>query len=177
MEWLIVVAAGVGVTTVGAFVLLFRTALRPDRFEGLTPEWLNGFSVARYKPMERLLSEEDFEFLASQKGYTPRIARRLRSERRRIFREYLHCLKRDFGRLEAGIRLFMVHATEDRPELAKALLRCRLSFTFGVFAAECRVALHTIGIGTVDIRQLIGSVDGMRAYLGELAVARQAASL
>jgi len=173
---MIVGAVGLGLSTVVAFVLLLRTLLRQDRFEDLTPEWLSEFSVARYKPMERLLCEEDFEFLASQRGYVPGIARKLRAERRKIFREYLRCLRRDFARLEAGIRLFMVHATEDKPELAKALFRRRVAFTRGILAAECRLVLHTFGVGTVDVRGLTGSLEGMRTYLGELAVARQAAS-
>ncbi len=177
MNWLIAIGAGAGIFTTVAFVLLFRAVLRRDRFDGLTPDWLSNFSVARYKPMERLLCEDDFRFLAAQKGFEPKIARRLRAERRKIFREYLRCLSRDFGRLEAAVRLFMVHAMEDRPELAKALLRQRLAFTYGIIAAECRLVMHTFGIGTVDIRNLVGSLDMMRIQAGQLAVARQATSL
>ena len=177
MNWMIAVGVVVGLCTAVAFVLLFRAVLRRDRYDGLTPEWLSNFSVARYKPMERLLSEDDFRFLAAQKGFEPKIARKLRAERRKIFREYLRCLRRDFGRLEAAVRLFMVHATEDRPELAKALLRQRMAFTYGILAAECRLVMHTFGIGTVDIRKLVGSLDVMRAQVGQLAEARQATSL
>jgi len=177
VNWMIAVGVGVGLCSAVAFALLFRAVLRRDRFDDLTPEWLSNFSVARYKPMERLLSEDDFKFLGAQRGFEPKIARRLRSERRKIFREYLRCLRRDFGRLEAAVRLFMVNAREDRPEMAKALLRQRLAFTYGVFAAECRLVMHTFGIGTVDIRELVGSLDVMRSQLGQVAVARQATSL
>jgi hypothetical protein len=124
--------------------------------------------------MERLLSEEDYQFLAAQKGYDPRIVRRLRCERRKIFREYLHCLRRDFGRLEAAARVLMVNSSVDRPDLAKALLRQRLFFTYGVLAAECRLMLHGLGLGTVDTGRLVGSLDAMRAQLGQLTAVRHA---
>ncbi len=166
----------IGGCAAGAFILLFWSLTRRDRFSDLNPEWLSTFSIGKYRPMARLLAEEDFEFLASQKGYEPRIARVLRSERRKIFREYLRCLWQDFGRLEAAVRLLIVNSPEDRPELAVALLRQRLMFTRAVVAAEFRLVLHALGLGSVDVRGLVGSVDAMHARVGQLTLARQASA-
>ena len=171
----LVIATGVliGGCAAGAFLLVFRSLTRHQRFSDVNPEWLSAFTIGKYRPMARLLAEEDFEFLASQKGYEPRIARVLRSERRKIFREYLRCLWRDFGRLETAVRLLIVNSPEDRTELAVALLRQRLVFTRAIATAEFRLVLHGVGLGNVDIRGLLGSVDAMHARVGQLALARQ----
>ena len=59
--------------------------LRISRATDYDPEWLEDFSISRYRPMLRLLSEDDYEFLASQAGYKGKIASQLRAERRKVF--------------------------------------------------------------------------------------------
>jgi len=145
------------------------------RFDSPDPEWLSRLSVARYKPMERLLNEQDYVFLSSQRGYEPRISRRLRSERRKIFRHYLGCLRKDFNRLERTLRLYMVYSSEDQPELSKALIRQRLVFTWAMAMVECRLLLHGLGIGTVEISGALAPLAAMRSQLGRLAPVRQTA--
>ena len=54
-----------------------------------TAEWLDGFSLESYAPMERLLDPSDLRFLASQAGYREEIATRLMAERRKIYRIYI----------------------------------------------------------------------------------------
>ena len=174
MDIAITAALALVVATAVGFGLLFKRMLFRDRVPDFDPEWLENFSVSKYRPMERLLSEEDFEFLVSQEGYEPKIGKRLRSERRKIFRRYLRLIRRDFQRLEAAVRLFMVDSAEDQPELAKALLKQRLYFTCAIWSVEVRLTLHWLGIGTVDIRQLVGALDVMRVRLGAMALARQA---
>lgn len=160
----------------GTFGILFRRLVSARRFDSFSPEWLSRFSLAKYRPMERLLNEEDYVFLSSQRGFDPRISRRLRSERRKIFRHYLSCLRKDFSRLESALRLYMVCASEDKPALAKAVLRQRLVFTFAVTAVECRLLLHGLGIGAVDVRGVVAPLEAMRVQLGQLAMVRQAAA-
>lgn len=123
--------------------------------------------------MARLFAEEDYAFLAGQRGFNPRIARQLRRERRRVFRSYLNCLKRDFGQLEAAIKMCMIMSRQDRPDLAKALLKRRLVFTYALMVTEWGLALHSLGLGTVDVSRLVGSLDGMRIQLGQAALVRQ----
>jgi hypothetical protein len=174
MNWIL---AAAGLVTLGAgiaLVIVFRQLLSPARHHEVSVDWLNRFSISRYKAMERLFSEADFDFLKSQKGYHPSISRRLRRQRRAIFRSYLSCLKRDFGRLEAAILLCMAASRADRPDLAKAILKRRLVFTWAVACAEYRLVLYGLGLGTVDVGKLIGSLSGMRVELGQMALARQA---
>lgn len=176
MDIAITAACALVAATAVVFGLLFKRMLIRGRTPDVDPEWLGRFSVSKYRPMERLLSEDDFEFLASQEGYEPRIGKRLRSERRRIFREYLRSMRRDFSRLETAVRLFMTDSVEDQAELARTLLRQRLNFNFAMASAEARLVMYWLGIGTVDIRELVGTLDIMRAELGVMALARESSA-
>ena len=73
-------SAGVGLIFLALLVRMRFSAVQPP------PEtsWLNGFSLARYRVMERLLSEADYTFLAAQPGYHPSLAKKLRRERRKL---------------------------------------------------------------------------------------------
>jgi hypothetical protein len=176
MNWILASAGLVTLSAGLALVLVFRQLLSPARHHEVSVDWLNRFSISRYEVMARLLSETDFEFLRSQKGYQPSIARHLRHRRKAIFRSYLSCLKRDFGRLEAAVMLCMAASRADRPDLAKAVLRRRLVFTWAVVCTEWRLALYSVGLGTVDVGSLIGALSGMRVELGQMALARQASA-
>lgn len=140
------------------------------------PEWFNEFSVARYRPMLRLLDDADCRFLESQPGITPATIRRLRAERRQIFRSYLRSLIRDFHRLHMAARMVLVYSTDDRSDLAATLMRQRVYFMFGVLSIEARLLLHTVGIGTVDVRNLIGSLEAMRLNVSNFAAVPQSAA-
>ena len=174
MNIAIVVATLLTGGTAVAMFLLLRTLASPHRFQAVSTEWLARFSISRYRPMERLFSEEDFRFLAAQEGCRSSVARRLRRERARVFRSYLNCLRADFGRLEAAVAMYMAACTRDRPDLAKALLKRRLVFAYAVAAAELRLVLYRFGLGTVDVHSLVVSLDGMRLHLGQMALSRQA---
>src|SRR5579862_7271657 len=109
-----------GVITGGAILLLLAILItlrvrtyRQDREEDDTGE----FTLARYQPMERLLAEEDFLFLASQPGYTPEIGAKLRRERRRIFRLYLRELAHDFLHLHAEARRMVADSKAEHADL------------------------------------------------------------
>lgn len=153
----------------GTFVYLFHRLLGRQRVQSSSPESWQSFSVEKYRPMERLLSGEDDEFLASQAGYDPRILHRLRRERRTIFRSYLRSLIRDFNRVYAALKVVLLHAAEDRPDLASALLKQRLIFAGAVAAVEGRLILHALGFGTVDARGLVESLDRLVGEFRRLA--------
>jgi hypothetical protein len=173
MNWILASAGVVTLVTGIALVIVFRQLLSPSRRHEVSVDWLNRFSISRYRAMERLFSEDDFDFLKSQKGYHPSISRRLRRQRCAIFRSYLSSLKRDFGRLEAAVMLCMAASRTDRPDLAKAVIKRRLVFTWAVACAEYRLVLYGWGLGTVDVSRLVGSLSGMRVELGQMALARQ----
>ncbi len=129
--------------------------------------------AGRYHPMLRLLADDDLEFVAGN----PKLTRMLRADRRRIFRRYLACLTKDYGRLLEGIRLVMVQSSVDRPDLARALAKNRVLFALAVTRIEFRLALHAAGIGTVDISGVVEAFDRLREHAATLAPAPMAASL
>ncbi len=133
--------------------------------------WVRDFTVARYHPMERLLDEEDFRFLAGQAGYEPRIGRRLRRQRRRVLRAYLRALVRDFGRLHAAARRLLADSTVDRPDLGAVLVKQYATFHLRVFEVRFRLVMNAAGIGSVDVRGLLGSLECLNGECRQLASA------
>ncbi|HYZ87001.1 MAG TPA: hypothetical protein VE621_21475 [Bryobacteraceae bacterium] len=144
------------------FWFLLRALRSPSPVVELDPEWLAEFSVARYRPMLRLLSSEDFEFLKTQEGYDDSIGRRLRVERQRIFRGYLRNLIRDYHRLHLAARVAILFGEQEHSDLAARLLWHKIEFAFNLMRVEFRLALYAVGIGTVDVRGLLGSVEAFK---------------
>ncbi|MCP5117054.1 MAG: hypothetical protein GY953_40030 [bacterium] len=170
----VVVGSGLAVfVVVAAFAFLAWKLVSSTRIRGLDPDWLKKFSVESYRPMERLLSEEDFRFLRTQAGYELKVEKQLRAERRKIFRAYLQNLGRDFNRLHLALRLVILHSPEDRPDLAAALIRQRLRFFLGLAMAHVRLTMHALGVGTVDVRGLVSTLDTMRLDLRNLVAVPQ----
>lgn len=153
------------VIAVGAFALQFFMRLRAMEGAATVTSAASANVSGRYRPMLRLLSEDDFGFVAGN----ARLLRELRAERRKLFRSYLTCLTREYGRLLAGIRLVMVQSRVDRPDLAKALAKNRLLFTFAICRIEYRLAMQSLGLGKVDISSVVEAFDRLR----ESAVALQ----
>jgi hypothetical protein len=123
------------------------------------------FSPDDYRPMERLLDEEDLAFLRAQPGYRPEMGRRWRKQRYALFREYLAELKADFGRLHAQARALTAHSDEKGADLVAVLLRQQFTFHFAVLALEWRLLLQQAGIGQVNIAPLLALIESMRLDL------------
>ena len=170
-----VISALLALAPIGlAILFLYRTLAFRQNIEVPMDELLV-LSLDKYRPMERLLQEEDFRFLASQPGFSPRLGRHFRTERRRIFRCYLRNLSKDFSRISLACQMLVIHAADDREDLAKSLIRKRLMFRFGMFAIEGRLLLHTAGVGTVDVRGLVESLETMQTQIQMLLTPPQAA--
>lgn len=154
------------VITIGAgFALLLRKlAARPATAESPS-EWLETFCADSYAPMMRLLDESDFAFLASQPGYQASIERRLRAERKAVFRGYLWRLVRDFNQLVSIAKLMVVFSEEDRTEFAKSLWRQQVTFYFAVCALELRLAFYPMVLGTWDIQGPLGTLGRLHREL------------
>jgi hypothetical protein len=147
-----------------ALLFLYKTlASRLDLSVSL--DQLPVLAPATYRPMERLLKNDDFAFLAKQPGFTPRLGRRFRSGRRRIFRGYLRNLRQDFARATTACRLLTVHSAEDRADLAAALMRQELMFGLRMLAVEVRLMLHAAGFGPLDVHGLVESIETMQAQM------------
>lgn len=124
-------------------------------------------SPGRYRPMLRLLSEEDAAFVSSNKT----LAKTLRARRIRIFRGYLRCLTKDYGRLLAQLRLAMVRSGVDRPDLARAIARNRMFFALALCRIEFRLTLHALGFGPVDVSGLVEAIEMLREQVQTFAFA------
>lgn len=127
----------------------------------------------RYRPMLRLLDDRDVQFAS----VNPKLARTLKAERRKLFRTYLACLTRDYGRLLAGIRVAMVQSGIDRPDLARALAKNRTLFALAVCKIEFRLAMHAAGIGRVDVSGLVEAFETLRTQVGIFAQTAVASTL
>lgn len=130
--------------------------------------WFEEFSASAYRPMMRLLSEADFRFLSRQAGYTPEIGKRLRRQRRMIFRSYLRNLSRDFNRLYSGAAMLLVYSEIDRPELASSLLRIRANFYYALCLVKVRLALHTLGFEMIDVTPMLQSLEFLQVQVSSL---------
>jgi hypothetical protein len=148
--------------------LFWRLASRFDA-QHCTAEWLDGFSLESYAPMERLLEKGDVEFLASQTGYRPEIAKRLMAERRKIFAAYLGHLVRDFNQLVGIGKLMIVYSTQDQEEFARRLLRQQVRFYAGVCSVRLQLALYPLGWTVVDAHHLVAALTSMRNQVQVLA--------
>jgi hypothetical protein len=121
----------------------------------------------RYRPMLRLLSDEDLGFVARD----ARLQKTLRARRRELFRGYLRCLTRDYARLLAGLRLVMVQSGTDRPDLARAIAKNRTLFAFAICKIELRLALHATGLASVEIAGLVEAIEVLRSQVRVLSTA------
>lgn len=157
------------IVIVAALALQFLLKLRSLRSP--LPAEMAAAGVDRYRPMLRLLSDEDLAFLA----VNPKLQRTVRAERRALFRGYLRCLTRDYAQLLAGVRLTMVQSGVDRPDLTRALAKSRLLFAWTMCLIDLRLVLHAGGIGTVDISGLVDAMEVLRAQVRAFAAAPQTA--
>jgi hypothetical protein len=170
MNEILVCVSVISVALLLSFGMLFQRMIRRGKLGPATAEWLNELGVGRYRPMERLLKEDDYRFLASHRGFRPQIARRLRAERRKIFRGYLRALGRDFTRLTYAMQMLMLNSPQDRPDLAASLMKQKLVFTLALMAVQIRLAMHALGLATVDVRGLLESLDAVRFQFQQLSM-------
>ncbi len=179
MGYAFTIGVVVAVLAATAFVLLFRRVHARAEDAQTDLGWSSEFSITKYRPMERLFLEEDYDFLAAQPGFHPRIYGRLQAERRRVFRHYLRCLRKDFNRLSTAAKTLLLMAPQDRPDLARDILKARMMFSLALLGVEIRLMLQTAGLGTVDMRRLVGTMESMREQLRYLSqsVQPQAASI
>jgi len=156
-----------GIAVLGPVV--FRL-FQPCSFDEISREWLEEFTPTSYYPMQRLLSDEDFRFLARQPGFDLSLYRKLKRERLLIFRQYLSRLIVDFNRLYTATRTLISLQEEDHSELAVKLVKLRVRFMFSVLSAECSYVLCCVGFKTIVATSMLARLDEMSAEF--LRVAR-----
>lgn len=142
---------------------------RDWRREGLAAMDDAEFSIARYEPMGRLMSDEDLQYLKGQAGYTAEMGREFSRERKRIFRLYLRELAGDFRRLHGHARAAVAGLSAEHSPLVGVLLRQQVRFWYEMAAIELRLSLSWAGMGSVDARGLIEALANMQAEIGRIA--------
>ncbi len=118
--------------------------------------WIDPLSLDRYRPMLRLLSSGDMDFLRACPGCTARHIRVLRARRARILREYLRSLSGDFRRVSRATRVLVANSPADRSRLAIELLHRQWRFSRGLAAVRIRLVLYRWGLAEVDPGTLLG---------------------
>ena len=157
-------------------VMLVRKIASPVVDLPPTPDWIGELSVERYRPMLRMIDTAEFRFLCAQPGITPEMAAQMRRQRCQIFRGYLRSLAVDFNRVCTAIKILMLHANADRPDLALVLLRSQFTFALGLGLVHMRLALFSVGVGTVSIESLLEPLKSMQLELRTLMPASMAAA-
>ena len=135
---------------------------RVRRLDSATWSYTSLPDASRYKPMLRLLSHVDLEFVPQDQRS------KMRAQRRAIFRRYLACLTRDYGRMLAGVRAVMVESGTDRPELAQLLAKSRVNFALALCRIEFRLQMHALGMGDVDVTSLVEAFDSLRSVMNAM---------
>ena len=173
MDLLIVLSIPMGLA-LAAVVVLARRLAYADTHLPLTAEWIDHLSIERYRPMMHLLDAGDVAFLRSQPGFTPEMATKLRIERCQVFRAYLRCLRTDFHRVCAALKLLMLHSSHDRPDLASVLVHQQMMFEWGMILVGFRLFFYRWGLCGVDVSDLVEIFDVMRLELRRLVPATAA---
>jgi hypothetical protein len=119
------------------------------------------FSLVRYEPMKRLLSEEDFSFLERKPGIQPAMIRRFRAQRRKVFRTYLCELASDFNRLHHDARLMVATAPEEYSELVGVLMGIQFRFWSALARVEILLTVQALGIGRIDVEGLLAPLQAL----------------
>src|SRR5438105_7127617 len=96
MLWLYCAAVILGSIAV-ALLFLGKRLLRRPAAGDCSWAWINTPPAQRYAPLLELLSNSDYEILRSLPAYDPHVSKRLRRERRRLYRDYLRILECDFN--------------------------------------------------------------------------------
>jgi hypothetical protein len=128
--------------------------------------FLSGEPIAdHYRPLERLLQKTDVEYLSSRPGMTAAKIRDFRTQRRKIFRQYLSGLVSDFGALCFLVKALMVQSAVDRPDLARSLRRAKTTFYRAVIRIQFNLLIQAVGFSevTIEIGDLTRALEAMGA--------------
>jgi hypothetical protein len=124
----------------------------------------------KYRPMVRLLNEEDFIFLRGEPGYRPDIEKRLRRGRARIYARYLQLLNKDFARLCRAGRALAVYATSDRTDFIEELARRQFAFRVRMVEARWRLLVYRCGFPARNSSELLQVIEGLQQQVRVLTL-------
>jgi hypothetical protein len=128
--------------------------------------------LAKYRPMLRLFSERDREFLQHQAGYRPEIWRQLASGRRRIFAKYLALLVKEFRQLHRAGEQLCSSLSGENPSVRQLLMHERLRFARELLRLRAELLLHGLGLARPDAGPLVRSLQGLHSLLAGAGLKR-----
>ncbi len=156
--------------TVAAVAPVLRRLFKKPSVEEITLEWMENFSLDRYRAMPSLLANDDFAFLSRQPGFDRSLHKKLRRERLQIFREYFNRLIVDFNRLHLTGRALVAQNEQDSSELAAMLFQYQMRFYLAVLRTECAYVFCRFGLATLDVKILLEPLHSLSEQISGLAV-------
>jgi hypothetical protein len=153
------------VAIIAVYILVRRQIANLRRRLSFPPDWTPELSVDRYRPMFRLLADDDLGFLRSQPGATPALVARLRRQRYQVFLGYLRCLQRDFHQACEALVLVAVQSQTDRQDILRALMVSRVKFSIGFIRVRCRLVLYRWNVGQESVANLVNLFEGLQLEL------------
>jgi hypothetical protein len=127
-----------------------------------------------YRPLGRLLDPADFEYLR-KRGVSEEKIKKLRMERRKIYRLCLRSLAHDFNNVQRCVNLVLIQSQVDRPDLAAEMARLKLTFYRNLLAVEFRLILHACGFERLPSVDLLQPFEALKSQLRQVAVSGAAA--
>lgn len=130
-----------------------------------------------------LLSDEDFDFLASLPGYKPEIGKKLRLHHERILRLYLCELAQEFHSVHAEAREIVATAGEEHAPAVGLLMRQQVVFWRSMARIELSFALPGFNAGrgnkarAAALSGLVEAIMALRAAVEQGAGQRTAEAL
>ena len=122
--------------------------------------------------MELLLAEDDFNFLLRQPGFEASIGKKLRQDRVRIFRQYLHRLIVDFNRLHVyALHLISQNREQDQSAVFLRLVWLRVRFSVNVVRLELSLSLAYFGVQPRLATQVVAQIGEISLCVLELRTA------
>ena len=170
---------GAAILLLAAFAFTVRSMLA-SRHEGEhAASALSDVRVDKYRPIARLMSSDDLEFLRSQPGFVPSMERRFRAQRRGLMRQYLREMESDFNAIYRGATHLLMLAPVDQPELVAQLSSQRWTFARRIAIVRFNLCLDTLGVRPVEVGGLLESFSSVQrqfAALSEMTLAPAAMS-
>ena len=160
----------VAIVLVWALVELFRRFGSPQQFP-VTVEWIDELSVERYRPMLRLLNQEDVHFLRTQPVFCQADGDQVPHSTLSTLPRVFEAPGQRFRRICSALKVLIVQSRQDRPDPASLLLRNQITFTYRMMMVQARLACYRHGFGNVDVTGLVKLFDGMRLELRTLVPA------
>ena len=131
--------------------------------------------LPKYRPMLRLFSERDREFLQHQPAYRPEIWRRLAARRRRIFAKYLTLLVKEFRRLHRAGEQPCSNLSGENPSVRQLLVHERVEFARELLRLRAEFLLHGLGLARPDAGPLVRSLQRLYGLLAGAGLERRRA--